>query len=95
MYTGLNFNLGETADMIRESVRGFAQKEIAPIAERVDQENEFPNDLWPKLGEMGLLGMTVEGRVWWFWSWLYRTFNCNGRNQSSICEHWFKLWRSL
>jgi isovaleryl-CoA dehydrogenase len=60
MYTGLNFNLGETADMIRESVRGFAQKEIAPIAERVDQENEFPNDLWPKLGEMGLLGMTVE-----------------------------------
>lgn len=60
MYSGLNFNLGETADMIRDSVRGFAQKEIAPIAERVDQENEFPNDLWLKFGEMGLLGMTVE-----------------------------------
>lgn len=60
MYSGLNFNLGETADMIRESVRGFAEKEIAPIAEKVDLENEFPNDLWPKLGEMGLLGMTVE-----------------------------------
>jgi len=60
MYSGFNFNLGETADMIRESVRAFAQKEIAPIAERVDQENEFPNDLWPKFGEMGLLGMTVE-----------------------------------
>jgi len=60
MYTGLNFNLGETADMIRDSVKAFADKEIAPIAERVDQENEFPNDLWPKLGEMGLLGMTVE-----------------------------------
>ncbi|WP_196138005.1 isovaleryl-CoA dehydrogenase [Aliikangiella sp. G2MR2-5] len=60
MYSGLNFNLGETADMIRDTVRAFAAKEIAPIAERVDQENEFPNDLWPKLGEMGLLGMTVE-----------------------------------
>lgn len=60
MYSGLNFNLGETADMIRDSVRAFAEKEIAPIAERVDQENEFPNELWPKLGEMGLLGMTVE-----------------------------------
>ncbi|WP_444994023.1 isovaleryl-CoA dehydrogenase [Aliikangiella sp. IMCC44359] len=56
----MNFNLGETADMIRDSVRAFAAKEIAPIAERVDQENEFPNELWPKLGEMGLLGMTVE-----------------------------------
>ncbi|MGX5202021.1 isovaleryl-CoA dehydrogenase [Aliikangiella sp. IMCC44632] len=60
MYSGLNFNLGETADMIRETVRAFAAKEIAPIAERVDQENEFPNELWPKFGEMGLLGMTVE-----------------------------------
>lgn len=60
MYTGLNFNLGETADMIRESVRAFAEKEIAPIAEKVDLENEFPNELWPKFGEMGLLGMTVE-----------------------------------
>jgi isovaleryl-CoA dehydrogenase len=60
MYSGLNFNLGETADMIRETVRAFAAKEIAPIAEKVDQENEFPNDLWPKFGEMGLLGMTVE-----------------------------------
>ncbi len=60
MYTSLNFNLGETADMIRDSVRAFAEKEIAPIAERVDQDNEFPNELWPKFGEMGLLGMTVE-----------------------------------
>lgn len=56
----LNFNLGETADMIRDSVRSFAAKEIAPIADQVDRENEFPNQLWPKLGEMGLLGMTVE-----------------------------------
>lgn len=60
MYSGLNFNLGDTADMIRESVRAFAEKEIAPIAAQVDEANEFPNDLWPKLGEMGLLGLTVE-----------------------------------
>ena len=56
----LNFNLGETADMIRDSVHAFAAKEIAPIAARVDHENAFPNALWPKFGELGLLGMTVE-----------------------------------
>jgi isovaleryl-CoA dehydrogenase len=60
MNLGLNFDLGETADMIRESVRAFAQKEIAPIAEQVDRDNEFPNQLWRKFGDMGLLGMTVE-----------------------------------
>jgi isovaleryl-CoA dehydrogenase len=60
MTTSLNFNLGETADMIRDSVRAFAAKEIAPIAEQVDVSNEFPNQLWRKLGDMGLLGMTVE-----------------------------------
>jgi len=56
---GLNFNLGETADMIRETVRTFSAKEIAPIAEQVDKDNEFPNHLWRKFGELGLLGMTV------------------------------------
>ena len=60
MTTGLNFNLGETADMIRDSVRAFALKEIEPIAEQVDRDNQFPNQLWKKFGEMGLLGMTVE-----------------------------------
>jgi len=56
----LNFNLGETADMIRDTVTAFAAKEIAPLAQQVDRDNEFPNQLWPKFGEMGLLGMTVE-----------------------------------
>ncbi|MET1253909.1 isovaleryl-CoA dehydrogenase [Aliikangiella maris] len=60
MYTGLNFNLGETADMIRDTVSAFAAKELAPIAAQIDQENEFPNHLWQKMGELGLLGMTVE-----------------------------------
>ena len=60
MYTSLNFSHGETADMIRETVEGFAQKEIAPIASSVDKDNEFPSHLWVKMGELGLLGMTAE-----------------------------------
>ncbi|MGB1263747.1 MAG: isovaleryl-CoA dehydrogenase [Cognaticolwellia sp.] len=59
-YSSLNFNLGETVDMIRDQVNAFARDEIAPRAEAVDKENEFPMDLWRKFGDMGLLGMTVE-----------------------------------
>ncbi|MGQ9425155.1 isovaleryl-CoA dehydrogenase [Gilvimarinus sp. F26214L] len=59
-YRSLNFNLGETIDMLRDQVRSFALKEIAPLAARTDRDNQFPNELWPKLGEMGLLGMTVS-----------------------------------
>jgi len=56
----LNFELGETVDMLRESVRAFAAAEIAPLAGDIDRENLFPSDLWSKLGDMGLLGITVE-----------------------------------
>ncbi len=59
-YPSLNFDLGETADMLRESVYDFAQSEIAPQAADIDQSNEFPQPLWKKLGDMGLLGITVE-----------------------------------
>ncbi|MCH6565164.1 MAG: isovaleryl-CoA dehydrogenase [Proteobacteria bacterium] len=55
----LNFDLGDTIDLLRDSVYSFAQSEIAPIAAEIDRSNEFPNQLWPKLGEMGLLGITV------------------------------------
>jgi isovaleryl-CoA dehydrogenase len=55
-----NFNLGEDADAIRDTVRDFAQAEIAPRAEAIDRLNEFPRDLWPKLGALGLHGITVE-----------------------------------
>ena len=56
----LDFGLGEVADMLRDSVRGFAADAIAPRASKIDASNEFPNDLWPKMGGMGLLGITVE-----------------------------------
>ena len=55
----LNFDLGETADMLRDSVRAFAADEIAPRAAEIDRQNQFPMDLWPKLGALGLLGVTV------------------------------------
>ena len=59
-YPGLNFNLGETAQMLREAVHDFAQTEIAPLADDIDRSNEFPAHLWRKLGDLGLLGITVE-----------------------------------
>ncbi|MBV1886977.1 MAG: isovaleryl-CoA dehydrogenase [Parvibaculaceae bacterium] len=58
-YPSLNFDLGETADMLRASVTAFSQAEIAPRAAEIDQSNEFPTDLWRKMGDLGILGMTV------------------------------------
>ena len=55
-----DFDLGETADSIRETVRGFASAEIAPRAEAIDRTNTFPRDLWPRMGALGLHGVTVE-----------------------------------
>src|SRR6185437_2028220 len=55
-----NFDLGETADAIRETVQSFAADEIAPRAAEIDKNNQFPLDLWPKIGALGLHGITVE-----------------------------------
>ena len=59
-YPCLNFELGEIADLLREAVYDFAQTEIAPLAAEIDKINEFPPEMWRKLGDMGLLGITVE-----------------------------------
>jgi len=60
LYKSLNFSQCETADMIRDTVESFSKKEIAPLAAKIDKENLFPAELWLKMGELGLLGMTAE-----------------------------------
>ena len=57
---GLDFDLGEEIDMLRDTVRRFAAAEIAPRAAEIDRSNDFPADLWRKMGDLGLLGLTVE-----------------------------------
>ncbi len=59
-FPSLNFGLDETADMLRDTVRSFTADRIAPRAEEIDKTNQFPRDLWPQLGELGLLGITAE-----------------------------------
>ena len=59
-FPALDFNLGETADMLRDSVRNFAADEIAPRAADIDESNEFPADLWRKMGDLGVLGITAD-----------------------------------
>ena len=57
---GLDFELGQTADLLRESVAEFAAREISPLSGKIDQENAFPAELWSRLGDMGLLGVTID-----------------------------------
>src|ERR1700732_1590702 len=59
-WTGFDFGLGEDLDLLRQSVSGFARDQIAPRAAEIDRSNEFPRDLWPQMGVLGLLGITVE-----------------------------------
>ena len=58
-FPGFNFALGDEADMLRDTVRSFAQDRIAPLADRIDREDWFPRELWPQMGELGLHGITV------------------------------------
>jgi isovaleryl-CoA dehydrogenase len=59
-WSGLNFGLGEDVDQLRDLVRRFSDERIAPRADEIDRTNQFPRDLWPELGALGLLGITVE-----------------------------------
>lgn len=59
-WAGFNFGLGDDADMLRQSVSGFAQDRIAPRADEIDRSNVFPRDLWPEMGALGLHGITVD-----------------------------------
>src|SRR5277367_491691 len=59
-YPSLDFDLGDTADMLRDTVRSFSSDRIAPLAEEIDRTNTFPRHLWPELGALGLHGITVE-----------------------------------
>ncbi len=59
-WKGLDFDLGETAEMLRDSVRSFSDDNIAPRADEIDRTNQFPRDLWPEMGKLGLHGITVE-----------------------------------
>src|SRR5438128_11588708 len=56
---GLNFQLGDDIDALRDTVRDFAQAEIAPRAAEIDRSDQFPMDLWKKMGDLGILGITV------------------------------------
>ena len=55
-----DFNLGNTVEQLRDSIRDFSYREISPLATKIDKENDFPQELWEKMGKMGLLGITVE-----------------------------------
>src|SRR6185437_2247791 len=59
-YPTLDHDLGDTADMLRDTARSFTSDHIAPRADEIDKSNTFPRDLWPELGKLGLLGVTVE-----------------------------------
>jgi isovaleryl-CoA dehydrogenase len=60
---GLDFGLGTDVEMLRDTVRSFASDKIAPHADEIDRSNSFPRQLWPQLGELGLLGITVEEEI--------------------------------
>ncbi|HMI36377.1 MAG TPA: acyl-CoA dehydrogenase family protein, partial [Steroidobacteraceae bacterium] len=58
----MDFGLGDTVDEVRAQARRFAREQIAPLADAIDRSNEFPRQLWPQLGALGLLGLTVPER---------------------------------
>ena len=91
---GLDFGLGSDVEMLRDTVRDFAQDKIAPRADEIDRSNAFPRELWPQLGALGLLGITVE-EEWRYRSWLLGALRRNGGNLARLCRHRIILWRAF
>lgn len=72
MFTaGMEFDLGEDVNALRDTVHRWAQGRVKPLAAQTDRDNAFPNELWPEMGEMGLLGITVPrnsaAAAWAIW----------------------------
>ena len=83
-FPSLNFHLGETIDMLRATVQQFAADEIAPRAADIDRANQFPADLWRKMGDLGLLGITVEEEYGGTGDGLSRAHRRDGRDLARV-----------
>ena len=83
-----NFDLGEMADAIRDTVHSFSQEKIAPRADAIDKDNLFPRDLWPEMGALGLHGITVHGRMGRFGAWLSRTCRRDRGSFARVRQRW-------
>jgi alkylation response protein AidB-like acyl-CoA dehydrogenase len=90
---GLDFGLGSDLEMLRDTVRDFAQEKIAPRAAAIDSSNSFPRDLWPQLGKLGLLGITVEEE--WGGARLSRALRGHGGDFAILGRGRSFLWRAF
>ncbi len=94
-WSGFDFGLGTEADMLRHTVSSFAQDKIAPRADDIDRSNAFARELWPQMGELGLLGITVEEEWGGARSRLPRPLRRHGRDFARVRLDRPVLWRAF